>query len=75
MDTVHPIGTLEALPFRREDGLAYGPDIMDMKGGNYVVLEAMRQIRKAGMSTPLPVTFLFTPNEEVGTSGHARPDL
>lgn len=67
MDTVHPIGTLETLPFRREGGLAYGPGIMDMKGGNYVFLEAMRQIGKAGLTTPLPVTFLFTPDEEVGT--------
>ena len=67
MDTVHPVGTLDTLPFRCEDGLAYGPGIMDMKGGNYVFLEAMRQIRKAGLTTPLPVTFLFTPDEEVGT--------
>ena len=66
-DTVHPIGTLEKLPFRVEGGLAYGPGIMDMKGGNYVFLEAMRQILKAGWQTPLPVTFLFTPDEEVGT--------
>ena len=66
-DTVHPIGTLEKLPFRVRDGLAYGPGIMDMKGGNYVFLEAMRQIQKAGLQTPLPITFLFTPDEEVGT--------
>ncbi|RJL12558.1 M20/M25/M40 family metallo-hydrolase [Paracoccus siganidrum] len=67
MDTVHPVGTLEKLPFRVEDRLAYGPGIMDMKGGNYVMLEAMRQILRAGLQTPLPVTFLFTPDEEVGT--------
>ncbi|TJZ91435.1 M20/M25/M40 family metallo-hydrolase [Paracoccus gahaiensis] len=67
LDTVHPIGTLDKLPFRVEDGRAYGPGIMDMKGGNYVFLEAMRQIGRAGLTTPLPVTFLFTPDEEVGT--------
>lgn len=67
VDTVHPIGTLEKLPFRVEDGRAYGPGIMDMKGGNYVFMEAMRQILKAGLQTPLPVSFLFTPDEEVGT--------
>ncbi|MBK4216985.1 M20/M25/M40 family metallo-hydrolase [Paracoccus caeni] len=67
MDTVHPLGTLEKLPFRVADGKAWGPGIMDMKGGNYVFLEAMRQILKAGIQTPLPVTFLFTPDEEVGT--------
>lgn len=67
MDTVHPVGTLERLPFRVQDGCAWGPGIMDMKGGNFVFLEAMRQIRRAGLNTPLPVTFLFTPDEEVGT--------
>ena len=67
LDTVHPVGTLEKLPFRREGGLCYGPGIQDMKGGNYVCLEAMRQILKAGLQTPLPVTFLFTPDEEAGT--------
>ncbi|MFT4014216.1 MAG: M20/M25/M40 family metallo-hydrolase [Paracoccus sp. (in: a-proteobacteria)] len=67
MDTVHPMGTLEKLPFRVQDGRAWGPGIMDMKGGNYVYMEAMRQILRAGLTTPLPVTFLFTPDEEVGT--------
>ncbi len=67
MDTVHPIGTLDVLPFRREGDLCYGPGLMDMKGGNYISLEAIRQIIRAGLETPLPVTVLFTPDEEVGT--------
>ncbi|WP_027351129.1 M20/M25/M40 family metallo-hydrolase [Halotalea alkalilenta] len=67
MDTVHPLGTLEVLPFRREGELCYGPGIMDMKGGNYVSLEALRQLLRAGLETPLPVTVLFTPDEELGT--------
>jgi glutamate carboxypeptidase len=66
-DTVHPIGTLARLPFRREGNRAWGPGIQDMKGGNYAALEAARQILRAGLETPLPVTFLFTPDEEVGT--------
>ncbi|MCD1625616.1 M20/M25/M40 family metallo-hydrolase [Seohaeicola saemankumensis] len=67
MDTVHPVGTLEKLPFKREGDICYGPGIMDMKGGNFVSLEAIRELAKAGMRTPLPVTVLFTPDEEVGT--------
>ena len=67
MDTVHPVGTLEVLPFRREGDICYGPGIMDMKGGNYVSVEAIRQLARAGLQTPLPVTVLFTPDEEVGT--------
>ena len=67
MDTVHPIGTLEVLPFRREGNICYGPGLMDMKGGNYISLDAIRQMMRAGLQTPLPVTVLFTPDEEVGT--------
>jgi glutamate carboxypeptidase len=67
MDTVHPIGTLDKLPFKREGGICYGPGIMDMKGGNFISLEAIKALAAAGMQTPLPVTVLFTPDEEVGT--------
>ncbi|WP_349359275.1 M20/M25/M40 family metallo-hydrolase [Stappia sp.] len=67
MDTVHPLGTLDVLPFRREGDVCYGPGLMDMKGGNYVYLDALRKILAAGIETPLPVTVLFTPDEEIGT--------
>ncbi|MBE0455795.1 MAG: M20/M25/M40 family metallo-hydrolase, partial [Roseovarius sp.] len=67
MDTVHPIGALKTLPFRREGDICYGPGLMDMKGGNYVYLDALRKILEAGIETPLPVTVLFTPDEEIGS--------
>src|ERR1700761_6819448 len=67
LDTVHPIGTLEKLPFRREGNRAWGPGILDMKGGNYLSLEAIRQLQRAGLRTKLPVTVLFTSDEEVGS--------
>ncbi|MEM9699665.1 MAG: M20/M25/M40 family metallo-hydrolase [Pseudomonadota bacterium] len=67
MDTVHPIGTLDVLPFKVEGEICYGPGIQDMKGGNYACVEALRQLIRAGAQTPLPVTILFTPDEEVGT--------
>jgi glutamate carboxypeptidase len=67
LDTVHPVGTIEKNPWRIEDGRAYGPGIQDMKGGNFVTVEALRQLAIAGIETPLPVTVLFTPDEEIGT--------
>lgn len=67
VDTVHPLGTLDRLPVRREGDTCTGPGICDMKGGNYLTLEAIRQLRRAGIETPLPVTVLFTPDEEIGT--------
>jgi glutamate carboxypeptidase len=67
LDTVHPIGTLARLPFRRENGRAWGPGIQDMKGGNYMALEAIRQLARAHVATKLPVTVLLTSDEEVGS--------
>jgi len=67
LDTVHPLGVININPYRRKDGKLYGPGIQDMKGGNFVALEAMREIARSGLATKLPVTFLLTPDEEVGT--------
>ena len=67
LDTVHPVGTIEKLKWRRDGNKCYGPGIFDMKGGNYLALEAIRQLARATIATPLPITVLFTPDEEVGT--------
>jgi glutamate carboxypeptidase len=67
MDTVHPVGTLAQLPWRESGSRCYGPGILDMKGGNFLALEAMRQLLHAGIEPPLPVTVLFTSDEEVGS--------
>src|SRR6201981_2181452 len=66
-DTVHPVGTLAKLPFQRDGDKCFGPGIYDMKGGSYLSLEAIRQLARASFTTPLPITVLFTPDEEVGT--------
>ena len=66
-DTVHPLGTLARLAWKRDGARCYGPGIYDMKGGNYLCLEAMRQLARAGIATKLPVTMLFTSDEEVGS--------
>ena len=67
LDTVHPAGTLEKLPVRREGNKCYGPGILDMKGGTVISVEAMRHILAAGMATKLPVSFLLTSDEEIGS--------
>jgi glutamate carboxypeptidase len=67
LDTVHPVGTLPKLAWRQEDGRCYGPGILDMKGGNYMAIEAIRQLQMAGIATKLPVTVLLTSDEEVGS--------
>ena len=68
LDTVHSVGTLEhELPFRREGDRVYGPGIYDMKGGMYSACYALRQLLRDGSTPKLPVTFMFVPNEEVGS--------
>ena len=68
LDTVHPVGTLaNGLPWRRKENCCYGPGIFDMKGGNFLALEALRMLQRLGLSPALPVTFLFTSDEEVGS--------
>ena len=66
MDTVHPIGTLEPLPFRREGNRLYGPGVYDMKGGNYIAIEAIRQLARAGIATAAG-DVLLTCDEEIGS--------
>jgi glutamate carboxypeptidase len=68
MDTVHPVGTLAGkLAYRREGDRVYGPGIYDMKGGLVLAVAAFRRIAHARRRTPLPLTFLFTPDEEVSS--------
>ncbi|MEM7497167.1 MAG: M20 family metallopeptidase [Pseudomonadota bacterium] len=68
LDTVHPVGTIaEALPFRVEDGRAWGPGIADMKGGAAMALAALEALHRAGADTPLPVRVLLTSDEEIGS--------
>lgn len=67
LDTVHPVGTLARMPWRVEAGRAHGPGALDMKGGNVMALAAIRALAAAGMRTALPVTVLFTSDEEIGS--------
>ena len=46
---------------------AWGPGIQDMKGGNYMALEAIRQLARANVAPNLPITVLLTSDEEVGS--------
>lgn len=67
LDTVWPMGTLSARPFKIEDGRAFGPGIFDMKAGVMLATFAMRAIRELGRTTRRAVTLLMTCDEETGS--------
>jgi glutamate carboxypeptidase len=72
LDTVHPIGFIERLPFRIEGDSAFGPGIYDMKGGAYLAYHAFRQLCANSQRSPLGITQLYVSDEEIG-SPTSRP--
>ena len=68
MDTVHPVGTKDGdNTIRREGDRLYGPGSYDMKAGGYMSCYAYRHLQRLGRKPNLPVTFMFMPEEEVGS--------
>ncbi|WOH81695.1 M20 family metallopeptidase [Bradyrhizobium sp. BEA-2-5] len=67
LDTVHPIGFIERLPFKVEGDVAFGPGIYDMKGGAYIAYHAFRQVCADGARPPLGITQLYVSDEEIGS--------
>jgi len=67
LDTVHPMGFIERLPFRTDADRAFGPGIYDMKGGAYLAYHAFRQICAHGERPPLAITQLYVSDEEIGS--------
>ena len=68
LDTVHPHGTIDNQnPYRREGDKVFGPGIYDMKSGAYIAYYAYQHLVRLGQETPLPITFVYVPEEEVGS--------
>jgi glutamate carboxypeptidase len=67
LDTVHPLGFIQRLPFRIDGDSAFGPGIYDMKGGAYLAYHAFRQLCASTERSPLGITQIYVSDEEIGS--------
>jgi glutamate carboxypeptidase len=64
LDTVFPPGTFE--DFSQDEEWIYGPGVCDMKGGNYVALQALRNVYEK-FGEIHNIDFLLVSDEETGS--------
>ncbi len=70
MDTVFPAGTIKERPFKTENGRAFGPGALDMKGGLTVAVYTLGALANCGFADR-PVRVVFMGDEE---EGHRNSD-
>jgi glutamate carboxypeptidase len=74
MDTVFKFGEVSKRPFAIKDGLAYGPGVLDMKGGIVIAIYAARALRAAGYQDR-PLKFAFAGDEEIAHPNSNAADI
>lgn len=68
MDTVFPKGTFGKNPFRISDGKAYGPGVLDMKGGIVIALYVIKALNNIEYKER-PIKVIFSGDEEINHLG------
>ena len=74
MDTLFPIGTAAARPFTIKDDKAYGPGVLDMKGGITIALFALEALYESGWNDK-NITVFFAGDEEFAHPKTNAPEL
>ncbi|OKH53418.1 glutamate carboxypeptidase [Calothrix sp. HK-06] len=68
-DTVFKEGTAAERQFQIVAGKAYGPGVMDDKGGIILGVEALKILKEVNFNNFGKITFLINPDEEKGSRG------
>ena len=66
-DTVYPVGTLETMPFRVEGDKAFGPGVLDMKGGIIMAYFAIKALQDLNLMPNKTIGVFFNGDEETGS--------
>lgn len=72
LDTVWPVGTLDGVPVREQEGRLHGPGVFDMKGGLVQGLFALAALREAGAVLPATPVVFVNGDEETGSPDSVR---
>lgn len=67
VDTVWPVGTLDARPWSVDDGVARGPGVFDMKAGVVQIVFALKALQDLGLDPPATPMVLINSDEEIGS--------
>ena len=68
MDTVFPKGEAAKHPFTIREGKAYGPGVLDMKGGLTVLISALKGLKEVGFQGR-PIKIVLAADEEIAHAG------
>lgn len=71
-DTVWPVGTLEAMPVRVDDGQVRGPGTFDMKAGLVQGIFAVEALAALGLDAPATPVWIINSDEEIGSPESRR---
>ncbi len=66
-DTVWPLGTLEKMPVREDDGRLFGPGVYDMKSGLVMVAAVVEALGRLKRELSRPLIVLLNSDEEIGS--------
>ena len=66
-DTVYPIDAIKSMPFRIEDGKAFGPGTLDMKGGIVMAYMAIKALIEENRFPKTKIGVFFNSDEESGS--------